>query len=96
MSRETMQHLKCLCFLRPTKQNIQLIIREIKEPKYGQYYLYFTNTIEKMDLKLIAENDDHEVVRLVSEFFTDYCAINQHVFSFNLEKCYNVSINFLY
>ena len=44
-----------------------------------------------MNLKLIAENDDQEVVRDVHEFFADYCAINQHVFSFNLEKAYNVS-----
>ena len=65
----------------------------MKEPKYGQYYLYFSNTIEKMDLKLIAENDDQEVVREVNEFFADYCAINQHVFSFNLEKSYNVSFH---
>ena len=55
--------------------------------------LVFTNTIEKMDLKLIAENDDEEVVREVHEYFADYLAINQHVFSLNLEKSYCVCIS---
>ena len=39
MNRESMQNLKCLCFIRPTKQNVQLLVREMKEPKYGQYYI---------------------------------------------------------
>jgi vacuolar protein sorting-associated protein 45 len=50
----------------------------------------FTNTVEKMDLKLIAENDEQEVVREVHEYFADFLAINQHVFCFNLEKSYQV------
>lgn len=43
-----------------------------------------------MDLKLIAENDNQEVVREVQEYFADFFAVNQHLFSFNIEKCYNV------
>jgi len=38
-TREAMKHLKCLCFLRPTRDNIELLARELKSPKYGQYYL---------------------------------------------------------
>lgn len=37
--RELMTHLKAVCFLRPTTENVQLLIRELREPKYGQYYL---------------------------------------------------------
>lgn len=85
-NRDYMKHLKCLCMIRPTKQNIQNLIRELKNPKYGQYYLYFTNAVEKMDVKSLAENDEQEVIREVQEFFADYIAINQHVFSINLPK----------
>lgn len=78
--------------IRPTKQNIQNLIRELKNPKYGQYYLYFTNAVEKMDVKSLAENDEQEVIREVQEFFADYIAINQHVFSINLPKIGDVNL----
>ena len=37
--RDFMKHLKCLCLIRPTKQNIENLKRELKNPKYGQYYI---------------------------------------------------------
>ncbi|CAF0774174.1 unnamed protein product [Brachionus calyciflorus] len=86
-NRDYMKHLKCICFLRPTKQNFLNLTRELKNPKYGQYYIYFTNTIEKIDVKMLAENDEQEVVREVQEFFADYVALGQHVFSMNIPKC---------
>lgn len=86
-NRDYMKHMKCLCFLRPTKENISNLIKELKNPKYGQYYLYFTNVIEKMDLKTLAEIDEQEVVREVQEYFADYVAVNTHVFSMNIPQC---------
>jgi len=38
-TRESMKHLKCICFLRPIRDNIDLLAKELKSPKYGQYYL---------------------------------------------------------
>lgn len=38
-SNERMKYLKCIVFLRPTKQNIQLLANELKQPKYGSYYI---------------------------------------------------------
>jgi len=37
--RETMKHLKCICFLRPTKENIELLSQELRMSKYGLYYI---------------------------------------------------------
>lgn len=37
--REKMRHLRCLCFLRPSPDSIQLLVDELREPKYGEYYL---------------------------------------------------------
>lgn len=86
-NRDFIKHLKCLCLIRPTKQNILNLIRELKNPKYGQYYLYFTNAIDRMDVKSLAENDEQEVIREVQEFYADYMAVSQHVFSINIPKC---------
>ncbi|XP_066994059.1 vacuolar protein sorting-associated protein 45 isoform X2 [Anabrus simplex] len=66
---EPMRHLKCIAFLRPTKENVILLERELKNPQYGAYYIYFSNIIAKADIKTLAEADDQEVVREVQEFY---------------------------
>lgn len=85
--RETMKHLKAICFLRPTRENVEHLCSELKNPKYGVYYLYFSNFIGKPSIRAIAEADDHEVVREVQEFYSDFYAVSPHVFTLNLPNC---------
>ncbi|KPM36897.1 Mitochondrial translation optimization protein 1 [Neonectria ditissima] len=82
--REKMRHLHCLCFVRPSPESIQLLIDELRDPKYGEYHLYFTNVAKKSSLERLAEADDHEVVKVVQEHFADYTVINPDLFSFGL------------
>ncbi|KAK7409029.1 Mitochondrial Translation Optimization [Neonectria punicea] len=82
--REKMRHLRCLCFVRPSPESIQLLIDELRDPKYGEYNLYFTNVAKKSSLERLAEADDHEVVKVVQEHFADYIVINPDLFSFGL------------
>ncbi|RZF43680.1 hypothetical protein LSTR_LSTR011028 [Laodelphax striatellus] len=84
---ETMKHLKCIAFLRPTKDNVALLSKELRNPKYGVYYIYFSNIISKADIKVLAESDELEVVREVQEFYGDYLAVSPHLFSLNLAPC---------
>ena len=64
--REPMRHLKCVCFLRPTPSSINRIIEELREkPCYGDYYIYFSNSLKKSDIERLAEADEFEVVREV-------------------------------
>ncbi|GKU02863.1 unnamed protein product [Fusarium langsethiae] len=81
-SREKMRHLRCLSFVRPSPESIQLLIDELRDPKYGEYHLYFTNVVKKSSLERLAEADDQEVVKLVQEHFADYTVINPDLFSF--------------
>ena len=83
-NREKMRHLRCLCFVRPHSDSIGLLIDELREPKYGEYYLYFSNVVKKSTLERLAEADDHEVVKLVHEHFLDYVVINPDLFSLNM------------
>lgn len=39
MSRDSMYHLKAVCFLRPTSENIQLLRRQLANPRFGEYHL---------------------------------------------------------
>ncbi|KAK7574339.1 hypothetical protein V9T40_011530 [Parthenolecanium corni] len=84
---ESMKHLKCIVFLRPTKENISLLSRELQNSRYGVYYIYMSNIISKGDIKTLAENDEQEVVRELEEFFADYLAVSPHLFSLNIPIC---------
>jgi vacuolar protein sorting-associated protein 45 len=83
-AREKMRHLRCLCLVRPSPETIHLLIDELRDPKYGEYYLYFTNVVKKSAMERLAEADDHEVVKTVQEHFADYIVINPDVFSLGL------------
>ncbi|RDW83934.1 Sec1 family protein [Aspergillus mulundensis] len=83
-ARERMRHLRCLCFVRPSATSIQLLIDELREPKYGEYYIYLSNIIRKSSLERLAEADVHEVVRVVQEHFADFLVINPDLCSLNL------------
>ena len=37
--RETMKHLNCIVYLRPTRENIDLLAQELRMPKYGLYFI---------------------------------------------------------
>ena len=82
-NREKMRHLRCLCFVRPSPDSIQYLLDELREPKYGEYYLYFSNVVRKSSLERLAEADDHEVVKSVQEHFADFLVINPDLFSLN-------------
>lgn len=36
---EGSRHLKCIVFIRPTKENVALLCNELRSPKYGVYYI---------------------------------------------------------
>ena len=37
--RERMAHMKCVCFLQPSESSLEALAAELKESKYGEYYL---------------------------------------------------------
>ncbi|PNJ55940.1 VPS45 isoform 5 [Pongo abelii] len=69
-NREIMKHLKAICFLRPTKENVDYMIQELRRPKYTIYFIYFSNVISKSDVKSLAEADEQEVVAEVQQVIT--------------------------
>lgn len=38
-SNERLKYLKCIVFIRPTKENILRLSNELKTPKYGSYFI---------------------------------------------------------
>ncbi|KAI8916009.1 Sec1-like protein [Gorgonomyces haynaldii] len=78
--RDKMRHIKCISFCRPTQQSVQFVIDELRDPCYGEYYLYFSNALQKSTIERLAEADVHECVREVQEYFADYIAVNHDLF----------------
>jgi vacuolar protein sorting-associated protein 45 len=50
--RDTMRHLKCLCFLRPTSESLQWLIAELRDPCYGDYYICTLGTSQFTTISL--------------------------------------------
>ncbi|KAF9049477.1 Sec1-like protein [Hymenopellis radicata] len=81
--RDRMAHMKCVCFLHASEESLEALALELREPKYSEYYLYFTNILSKTVIELLAEVDEYEVVREVQEYFADYAPLLPSLFSLN-------------
>jgi vacuolar protein sorting-associated protein 45 len=46
----------------------------------------FSNIVKKSSLERLAEADDHEIVRIVQEYFADYLVINPDLFSLGMQR----------
>ncbi|CRK91636.1 CLUMA_CG005288, isoform A [Clunio marinus] len=86
-SNERLKYLKCIVFIRPTRDNIIRLSNELKSPKYGSYFIYFSNIIPRTEIKALAECDESESVREVKEMYADYLCINSSLFSLNIPTC---------
>ena len=80
---EPMRHLKAAAFVRPTAANFALLRRELADPRFGEYHLYFANVAPRAQLRELAESDDLEVVRQVQEFYADFVPVNDALFTLN-------------
>ncbi|EMD40076.1 hypothetical protein CERSUDRAFT_132878 [Gelatoporia subvermispora B] len=81
--RDKMQHMKCVCFLQTSEESLEALEAELREPKYGDYFLYFSNILSKTAIERLADADEYEVVREVQEYFADYAPILPSLFSLN-------------
>ncbi|KAF9533245.1 Sec1-like protein [Crepidotus variabilis] len=81
--RDRMPHMKCVCFLQNSEDSLEALEDELREPKYGEYYLYFSNILTKSAIERLAQFDEYEVIREVQEYFADYAPISPSLFSLN-------------
>jgi vacuolar protein sorting-associated protein 45 len=70
-------HLKAVCFLRPTPPNVDLLARELAQPRFSEYHIFFSGILSSGLLRKLAENDARERVRQVQEFYADFLPINE-------------------
>ncbi|XWS25014.1 hypothetical protein CRYUN_Cryun27aG0034400 [Craigia yunnanensis] len=83
-SKESMSHLKAVYFLRPTSENIQHMRRQLSNPRFGEYHLFFSNMLKDTQIHLLADSDEQEVVLQVQEFYADFIAVDPYHFTLNM------------
>ncbi len=62
-SEGKMTHLKGVYFVRPTEKNFKEIISEIRNPRFLEYYLFFSSQVSTMYLESLAENDSNDIIK---------------------------------
>jgi vacuolar protein sorting-associated protein 45 len=50
-------------------------VSELKDHRFSEYYLYFTNTISTYFIEKVAEVDEQDIVKQIQEIFMDFCCI---------------------
>lgn len=60
---DKMPHLKALYFVRPTQDNVDQIVKEIKDPRYKEYHIFFTNEIPVQFIELMAVQDTGDRIK---------------------------------
>merc|ERR1712159_251581 len=80
-------HLRCVVFIRPTRESVNLLQSELENPRYGSYQIHFTNIVEpgkgnkKTMLADHARADKNCLVASLSEYYGDYYAIQDILFT---------------
>lgn len=85
--RKPVGHIKALCIIRPTQENVKVLQRELSEPRFEEYHIFFTNTLPDHLLKDLALSDVGQVVRQVQEIFLDFCPLGPELFTLNVPRC---------
>lgn len=57
---EPMQHLKAVCYIRPSRENIQILSSEIARPRFAEYHVFFCSICPPDLLQQLAAADEHE------------------------------------
>mmetsp|Transcript_23098 Transcript_23098/g.32544 ORF Transcript_23098/g.32544 Transcript_23098/m.32544 type:complete len:585 (+) Transcript_23098:177-1931(+) len=76
-------HLKAIVYLRPTDINAGLLVKELKRPRFGEYHIFFSGIVPTSILRMLAENDERELVRQIQEFYGDFLPINEDLVTLN-------------
>ena len=86
-------HMKAVCFLRPTEANVGLLVRELSAPRFSEYHVYFSGVLPSNMLNLLAENDPHERVKQVQEFYADFLPVNEDLLSLNCRNTVPMTVS---
>lgn len=73
--------LKAVCFVRPSRENIIELKKELRNPRYQSYSIFFSNIVNQIYQQELAEADAaKELITEVQEFYADVVVLDPHLF----------------
>lgn len=83
---EPMNHIKAAVFVQPTEANFDLLVKELQDPKFKEYHIFFSNIVPHDMLARLGRLDEHDLILQVQEYYADYMAINEDFFHLGIEN----------
>jgi vacuolar protein sorting-associated protein 45 len=74
-------HLAAVVFIRPS--SLPHLLRELSQPRYAEYHVFFSSVLPKLLLRKLAEHDVHERVQQLQEFYVDFCPLDVDLLTLN-------------
>ena len=78
---------RALVIVRPTPDNLRDLRQELADPKFDEYHLFFTNTLQDHHLQDIARADLCQIVRQVQELYLDFSPLGPDLFTLDVPSC---------
>jgi hypothetical protein len=91
-TREAVGDIPVVYFVRPTEENVAIIISDIKKQLYDSFYLNFTSTLPRALLEKLAqavtESDKGSLVRRVFDQHMEFVCLEHDFVSLNIPQSY--------
>lgn len=95
--RASLPDVPAVYFIEPTKENLDTIVKDLKDDKYAEFYINFTSTLERDLLEYFAENvsmtGKSERVKQVFDQYLDFVVTEPELFSLQLPNTYSLLNN---
>eukprot|EP00802_Teleaulax_amphioxeia_P004149 Tamp_04153.p1 GENE.Tamp_04153~~Tamp_04153.p1 ORF type:complete len:458 (-),score=130.31 Tamp_04153:1985-3358(-) len=78
---------RALVIVRTTPDSLRDLRQELADPKFDEYHLFFTNTLQDHHLQDIARADLCQVVRQVQELYLDFSPLGPDLFTLDVPSC---------
>ena len=82
----------CRVLARDELDIVQLLVRELKEPRFAEYHFFFSGILTQGLLRLLAESDTTERVKQVQEFYGDYVPVNEDLLTLQCRNTLSMSV----
>lgn len=91
--RASLPDVPAVYFVSPTKENINLIVKDLKENKYSEYYINFTSTLSRDLLETLAQEvsliGKSSKIKQVFDQYLDFVVTEPELFSLQIENTYS-------
>ena len=94
-NRETMRQLRCIVYISNSDASVDNLCKELHNPKYGEYQIFFNNSVSKIQMEKLATNDHYEVITSVINLYQDYIPLNKEFFYQSNQTFYSNPSNYL-